>query len=104
MESVLKPRPAYKVRWTETALKYLEAAVLYVAEDSPPAAKNLATRIYIGVQILSEHPEIGRPGRCKGTRELVISGTPYVIPYRIKGDQVEILRVLHGARKWPLNL
>jgi toxin ParE1/3/4 len=44
---------------------------------------------------------MGRPGRVKGTRELVIVGTPYIVAYRIKGDAVQVLRVLHGAQKWP---
>jgi toxin ParE1/3/4 len=99
VEGCLKAR----VRWTEKALQYLEAAVLYVAEDSPQAAEALARKVHVSVAALSQHPEVGRPGRCKGTRELVISGTPYIIPYRVRGDQIEILRVLHGARKWPLK-
>jgi toxin ParE1/3/4 len=43
----------------------------------------------------------GRPGRWPGTRELIIPGTPYIVPYRVKGPVVEILRVFHGARRWP---
>ncbi|HET6521471.1 MAG TPA: type II toxin-antitoxin system RelE/ParE family toxin, partial [Geminicoccaceae bacterium] len=50
---------------------------------------------------LAQHPESGRPGRVPGTRELVVSGTPYIVPYRVQGNTVQILRVLHGARKWP---
>lgn len=100
----MKSGPAYKVRWTETALEYLDAALNYVAEDSPQAAEAMAKRIFVTVKELGFHPQIGRPGRCRGTRELVITGTPYVIPYRVRGEQVEILRVLHGARKWPLKL
>jgi toxin ParE1/3/4 len=104
MESRLKTASFSRIRWTEKTLKYLEAAVLYVAEDNPRAAADLAKKIYLNVSALSEHAPMGRPGRCQGTRELVIGGTPYIIPYRIKGDQVEILRVLHGAKKWPLKL
>ena len=53
------------------------------------------------VELLATHPASGRIGRVPGTRELVITGTPYIVPYRVRGDAVEILRVFHGARKWP---
>lgn len=48
-----------------------------------------------------ENPEIGRTGRVSGTRELVIRGTPFIVPYRAVGGDIHILRVYHGARKWP---
>jgi len=47
---------------------------------------------------------MGRPGRIEGTRELVVSGTPYIAAYRIVGDTVRVLRVLHGAQQWPETL
>jgi len=53
---------------------------------------------------LAEYPAMGRSGRVPGTRELVVVGTPYIIPYRVRGDRVEILRVFHAARKWPPKL
>ncbi len=53
------------------------------------------------VDALRDHPNLGRPGRLTGTRELVVSGTPYVVPYRVLGDDVQILAVFHGARRWP---
>ena len=56
------------------------------------------------VRRLADHPRMGRPGRVKGTRELVISGTPYVIAYRVKRDAVVILRLLHGAQRWPPDM
>ena len=42
-----------------------------------------------------------RPGRVPGTRELVIPRTPFVVPYRLKSDIIQILRVYHGAHRWP---
>jgi toxin ParE1/3/4 len=101
MESRLKSAAPTRIRWTEKSFQYLEAAVLHVATDSPQAAEALARKIHSSVQALALHPQIGRPGRCRGTRELVISGTPYIVPYRVHGEYVEILRVLHGAKKWP---
>jgi ParE toxin of type II toxin-antitoxin system, parDE len=58
-------------------------------------------RIREQVETLSRFPHSGRLGRIEGTRELVISRTPYIVAYRIAGDTVRILRVLHGARQWP---
>ena len=46
-------------------------------------------------------PGLGRPGRVPGTRELIVSGTRYIVPYRVKEDVVQIITVLHGAQKWP---
>jgi toxin ParE1/3/4 len=53
------------------------------------------------VELLAQHPGLGRPGRVEGTRELVIANTPYVVPYRVRNNGVEVLRVFHGTRKWP---
>jgi toxin ParE1/3/4 len=48
---------------------------------------------------LADYPKLGRPGRVKGTRELVVNRTPFIVVYRIKGEIVQILRVLHGAQQ-----
>lgn len=64
-------------------------------------AGQLAATIRQRIQQLQDHPQLGRPGRVPGTRELVIGGTPYVVPYRVKNQQVEILALYHGARRWP---
>jgi toxin ParE1/3/4 len=104
MESILNSTRPPSIRWTKKAFQYLEAAVQHVASESPHSAESLAKKILQNVNMLADHPEIGRPGRCKGTRELVIGGTPYIVPYRIKNHQIEILRVLHGAKKWPVKL
>jgi toxin ParE1/3/4 len=64
-------------------------------------------RIRVQVGRLARYPESGRPGRVAGTRELVIRlirRTPYVAAYRIAGDTVRILRVLHGAQQWPEDM
>jgi addiction module RelE/StbE family toxin len=74
-----------------------------ISKDSPVAARKVLAVIWETTQYLREHPHIGRPGRVSGTRELVISGTPFIIPYRVVSDEIQILRVLHGARQWPKN-
>jgi toxin ParE1/3/4 len=91
----------YKIRSLRTALKNLDDEAVYIAGDNPQAAVALVKHILNMVDALAEHPAIGRPGRVPGTRELIITGTPYLIPYRVKGEAVEILRVFHGSRRWP---
>ncbi len=58
-------------------------------------------RVFRAVNLLQENPAMGRAGRVAGTRELVVDGTPYIVPYRVRGDAVEILRMFHARRKWP---
>lgn len=72
-----------------------------MARDNPGAAINTVLRVLEAVEGLAEHPNIGRPGRVPGTRELVVSGTPYIAIYRVRTNTVWVLRVLHGARRWP---
>ena len=90
-----------QIRWLRSALKNLDEAAEYIARDDPEAAARTVERIVTSVEKLGDYPASGRPGRVPGTRELVISGTPYLVPYRVRGEKVEILRVFHGARKWP---
>ena len=74
----------------------------YIAEDNPLAAADQDDEIERQVNMLHDHPKMGRPGRVKGTRELVISSTPFVLVYRLKGSQrIEVLRLLHGSQLWP---
>jgi toxin ParE1/3/4 len=61
-------------------------------------------RIEIAASQLAEYPLVGRAGRVPGTRELLVLGTPYLLAYRVKADAIEILRVLHGARRWPRRM
>ncbi|MEA3546062.1 MAG: type II toxin-antitoxin system RelE/ParE family toxin [Thermodesulfobacteriota bacterium] len=91
-----------QVRWTEQAIADIQSLRAYIEKDKPQAAKKIVLRIISIVENdLLLQPGMGRPGRKPGTRELIISGTPYFIPYRIKDNWLEIIRVLHGAMKWP---
>lgn len=90
-----------RVRWLRAALAELDAEAEYIARDNPRAAARIVSSIATAVDRLARHPAMGRPGRVTGTRELVVPSTPYIIPYRVRGDFVEILRVFHAARKWP---
>jgi len=90
-----------RIRWFKDALLYLIELRKYIGNDNAHAAQDVAISILSHVEQLAEHPAMGRTGRVEGTRELVISGLPYIIPYRVKNNTIEILRVLHAARKWP---
>jgi toxin ParE1/3/4 len=88
--------------WSPEAVDDLGALRAYIAEDDAAAAQRMVLRIIEAVDtLLSESADIGRPGRVPGTRELVIARTPFIVPYRIRGETLQILRVLHGARRWP---
>ncbi len=90
-----------RVTWSPRARRAREAAIDYIARDKPVAALSQLDAIQRQVGILADHPEIGRPGRVDGTRELVISRTPFILVYRIDNDAVRILHFLHGAQQWP---
>jgi toxin ParE1/3/4 len=90
-----------RIRWTGSALADLEAIGDFIALDNAVAAQRMVVGLVASVDALRDHPNLGRPGRLTGTRELVVSGTPYVVPYRVQGDDVQILAVFHGARRWP---
>jgi toxin ParE1/3/4 len=92
------------IKWLDDAINDLQALRHYVAQDKPSAAHRVAKRILSTVNLLPEQPGMGRPGRVSGTRELVVSGMPYIIPYRVSKNSIEILRVLHVAMQWPEEL
>ena len=89
------------VRWLDQAVEDLKALRTYIARDNPSAAADIARRIRDAVKILGDYPAAGRAGRVPNTRELDVAGTAYILPYRVRAESVEILRVLHGAQQWP---
>lgn len=93
-----------QLKWLRRALQNLDVEAAYIAKDSPQAASDFVTHVRVSVAMLAEHPDIGRPGRIVGTRELVIKRFPYIVPYRVRGGGIEILRVFHTARKWPSQM
>jgi toxin ParE1/3/4 len=90
-----------RVAWTPSALRDLDAIGDYIRRENPAAADRLVTRILDQVDTLQHHPSIGRPGRAPNTRELIVTNTPFIVPYRVRDEVVEILSVFHGARRWP---
>jgi plasmid stabilization system protein ParE len=90
-----------RVRWLRTALRNLDEEATYIAADDPVAARLVVARVLEAVTQLADQPGLGRPGRVPGTRELVVARTRYMVPYRVKRDTVEILRVFHTSRRLP---
>ena len=90
-----------RLKWTQVASLDLDSVEQYVGRANPGAAIETVLEIIRHVGMLADHPGIGRPSRVDGTRELVIPGLPYVIAYLHRGDTVTVLRVLHGAMRWP---
>jgi len=91
--------------WSPEAIADLIALRAYIAEGNPAAARRIALHIIHNVEeLLSANREMGRPGRVPGTRELIIPKTPFIVPYRVHTDTIQVLRVFHGARRWPERL
>ncbi|MBI5419087.1 MAG: type II toxin-antitoxin system RelE/ParE family toxin [Deltaproteobacteria bacterium] len=91
-----------RLEWTRPAILDLREAGAFIASDNPRAAERMGGRVREAVEYLQEQPNIGRPGRVPGTRELVVTGTPFIVVYRVRGAAVQVLRVLHHSRKWPV--
>jgi addiction module RelE/StbE family toxin len=93
-----------RIIWRRQALDDLIELQAFMGKDNAGAAARTAQRIRSAVERLASLPRLGRPGRIQGTRELVVPRTPYIMPYRLKADEVQILRVYHAARSWPKRL
>ena len=93
-----------QIKWLNLALLDLDEAEAYIAQDNPVAAAEVVLKIVKAVSLLEWQPGLGRPGRVSGTKELIVPDTPYIVPYRVKEDVVQVLRVYHSYRKWPDRL
>ena len=88
--------------WTEQATLQLDRAHDYIAlSNSEEVAARIMMHIVASVQLLASFPMSGRRGRVPGTRELVISNTPFIAAYTIDHDRIVILAIYHGAQLWP---
>jgi toxin ParE1/3/4 len=88
--------------WSAEALDDLQSLRAYIASESPRAARATALKIIAAIENqIQDNPHMGRPGRVHGTRELIVPQTPYIVPYRVRGGDLQILRVYHAARRWP---
>ena len=90
------------IEWTDQATRQLDQVHDYIVlSNSEEVAARITMRIVTSVQQLSAFPMLGRTGRVPGTRELVISNTPFIAAYAVERDRIVILAVYHGAQQWP---
>lgn len=89
------------IEWLPAAEHDFDVIVDFIADDNPVAAIEQGDEIERQIAGLREHCQRGRTGRVKGSRELVIVRTPYIVAYRIKLNKIQILRIFHGAQQWP---
>lgn len=87
------------LEWREAARSDLLAIIDYISDDNPDAAQQLKDEIETKSAKLLEHPQIYKPGRVTGTREMLIRKN-YIVIYTEDTQAVAILRVLHSAQNW----
>lgn len=90
-----------RIRWLRKAIENLDAEAAFIAQDNPDAAAKMFEYVRARIEALADFPATGIPGRVPGTRELIIDRYPLIIPYRVVGDELHVLRVFHTRRKPP---
>lgn len=90
-----------KIRWSQKALQNLYRETDYLAERSAKAAHHFVLKISQALEHLKNNPHMGREGRVSETREYILDNFPYIIPYRVLDEEIQIIRVFHTSRKWP---
>jgi addiction module RelE/StbE family toxin len=90
-----------RVVWAPRAQQRLQEIVSFIAADQQAAAERVLERVLRAARTLGEHPNLGRRGRLRGTRELIVASTPYLLIYRVRGELLEVLTILDGRRRWP---
>ena len=90
-----------KVRWTMPAANQLQNIFEYIAVENKAAAYRTVRRIREAILLAARMPYSGRVGRTEGTREITVSGTSYLVAYRIVDNMIHVLAVMHGAQAWP---
>jgi toxin ParE1/3/4 len=90
-----------RVRWLREALRNLDAEASFIAQDDPTAARLVVKRVLVAVATLATQPGLGGPVRVPNTRELVVLKTRYIVPYHVRGETIDILRVFHTSRRLP---
>ena len=92
-----------EIKWLRKAIANLEAEFRYIAEDDPQAAERFVNEVWRLTQLLKEQPAMGREGRVPETRELILHNYPYIIPYRVRNDIIQVLRVFNNHRRLPVH-
>lgn len=93
-----------KVIWSRRAIRHLVYVRKHIEKNSEQNAALVAKRILTAVDLLRTHPAMGRPGRVVGTRELIVPDTPFIIPYRVRRERLELIAVFHGRQSWPVKM
>lgn len=93
-----------KVVWSRRSVQHLVDLREHIEKESEQNAALVAKRILESIELLQTQPEMGRPGRVVGTRELVVTGTPFIIPYRVRAQRIELIAIFHGRQRWPKKL
>jgi len=91
------------VKWLKRAVLDLDNAEAYISQTDPSAAGEVVLKVIRSVSLLKDQPGLGRAGRVPGTRELVIPDTRYIVPYRVKDDALQILRVYRVSGRLGYN-
>ncbi|HCI4594688.1 TPA: type II toxin-antitoxin system RelE/ParE family toxin [Klebsiella quasipneumoniae subsp. similipneumoniae] len=90
-----------EIKWLRKAIANIEAEFRYIAEEHPQAAERFINEVWRLTQLLKEQPAMGREGRVPETRELILHNYPYIIPYRVRYNTIQVLRVFHSHRRTP---
>jgi toxin ParE1/3/4 len=90
-----------RLRWTPRALRDIDEIGAYIAAEDSLAAERVVARVVEAAERLAALPQSGRPGRVAETRELVVTGLPYILVHMIGEEEIAILSIMHTARLWP---
>lgn len=99
----MSSRNPLPIEWTESSWKDLDGVTDYLRGEGVPFedVEEYIKRIFKAPEHLSTLPGAGKPGKMPNTREWLVMDTPYALIYRVKGNTVQILRVMHGSRQFP---
>jgi toxin ParE1/3/4 len=90
-----------QLEFTARAFQHIAAAEEFISRENPAAAQKVAEAIYKTAEKLEIFPDLGKPGRVPGTRELPLTKYPYTLVYRVRPSKVIVYAVMHHARKFP---
>lgn len=90
-----------QLEFAARAFQHIASAEEFISRENPTAARKVAEAIYKTAEKLEIFPDIGKPGRVSGTRELPLTKYPYTLVYRVRPSKVIIYAVMHHARKYP---
>ena len=90
-----------RLRLLSRATRDMRDIFEFIEQDNPEAAKDVARRLIASLQLVAQNPSMGRPSKTKNSREWSIPGLPYMVPYRVRGNAIEVLRIYHTSRNRP---